>query len=298
MKKRNLSLILSGTVAILLSSCGGETEQSAPPQEEQAVIRPAEPLGFGDEGSQAYSVPSPNELFSIIKESKLPYKEGLINTESINYSTSKNQALNFGRLTADIAYTASYEKFQESMANFDNLRKIGSDLGIAYVFDEFMVNRVKDNMDNADSLEVISTNSYQRIIGMLEENEKASTLAIIAAGGFAESIYILTNLIGDYSENNEVIYRLADEKLVLENIVDYLTLHDDEDRVKEVISEMEAMTSIFMELSEEKISEEKTIKDHKVILGGSRVMMTEEQFNTLKEAATSFRNSFVNPSQS
>ena len=298
MKKRYLTLLLSGSVAVMMSSCGGETDQPALPQEEQTVIRPAEPLGFGDEGSQSYSVPSPNELFSIIKESKLPYKGGLINTESVNYSTSKTQALNFGRITADIAYTASYEKFQESMANFDNLRKIGDDLGISYVFDEFMVNRVKDNMDNADSLEVISTNSYQRIIGMLEENEKASTLAIIAAGGFAESIYILTNLIGEYSENNEVIYRLADEKLVLENIMDYLTLYSEEERVQEVITDMESMSSIFLGLNEEKVSEEKTIKDDKVILGGSQVMMSAEEFNTLKEAATTFRNSFANASQS
>ncbi len=298
MKKKYLTLLLSGSVAVMMSSCGGETEQPAPPQEEQTVIKPSEPLGFGDEGSQSYSVPSPNELFSIIKESNLPYKDGLINTESTNYSTSKTQALNFGRLTADIAYTASYEKFQESMANFDNLRKIGDDLGISYVFDEFMVNRVKDNMDNADSLEVISTNSYQRIIGMLEENEKASTLAIIAAGGFAESIYILTNLIGEHSENNEVIYRLADEKLVMENIMDYLELYKDEERVQEVISEMEPMTSVFMALSEEKVSEEKTIKEDKVILGGSRVIMTSEEFNALKEAATTFRNSFANASQS
>ena len=298
MKKRYLTLLLSGSVAVMMSSCGGETDQPAPPQEEQTVIRPAEPLGFGDEGSQSYSVPSPNELFSIIKESKLPYKDGLIYTESVNYSTSKTQALNFGRITADIAYTASYEKFQESMANFDNLRKIGDDLGISYVFDEFMVNRVKDNMDNADSLEVISTNSYQRIIGMLEENEKASTLAIIAAGGFAESIYILTNLIGEYSENNEVIYRLADEKLVLENIMDYLTLYSEEERVQEVITDMESMSSIFLGLNEEKVSEEKTIKDDKVILGGSQVMMSAEEFNTLKEAATTFRNSFANASQS
>jgi hypothetical protein len=153
-------------------------------------------------------------------------------------------------------------------------------------------------MDNADSLEVISTNSYQRIIGMLEENEKASTLAIIAAGGFAESIYILTNLIGEYSENNEVIYRLADEKLVLENIMDYLTLYSEEERVQEVITDMESMSSIFLGLNEEKVSEEKTIKDDKVILGGSRVMMSAEEFNTLKEAATTFRNSFANASQS
>ena len=269
-----------------------------PPQEEQPMIRQAEPIGFGEQGSTMYAVPSPNELFSIIKDSKLPFKEGLITTEAIKYSTSKEQALNFGRITADIAYTASYEKFQESMANFDNLRQVGDDLGISYVFDELMVNRVKNNMDNPDSLEIISASSYQQITSMMEENEKGSTLAIIAAGGFVESIYILTNLVGEYSEGSDVIQRLADEKLVMENITDYLSMYAEEDRVSEVLTELAPMVDVFNGLQEEKASEDRIGEDDKVILGGDRVIMTADEFNALKEAATNYRNSFANASQS
>ncbi len=300
MNKRYLKLLFVSSLTIVMAGCGGETEENkeAIPQDDQPVIHDATPVGFGDQGSSTYTVPSPNELFSIIKESKLPYREDLISTEPSIYTSSKDQALNFGRITADIAYTASYEKFNESMSNFENLRKIGDDLGISYVFDEIMVNRVKNNMNNADSLEVISTNSYQRIISMLEENEKGSTLAIIATGGYVESIYILTNLIGEYTANSPVIQRLADEKIVMENVMDYLKMYEDEDRVQEVMKELEPVSTLFLGLSEEKVSEDRKGEGNKMIFGGNRVIMNEADFNALKEAATNYRNSFANASQS
>jgi|APSaa5957512535_1039671.scaffolds.fasta_scaffold10162_4 hypothetical protein len=284
----------------MISSCGGETESNSQEADADSTVAEVETqsLGFDAQGGSSYAVPSPNELFSIIKDSHLPYVDGLVSTEQPNYETSKEQALNFGRLTADIAYTASYEKFQESITNFDNLRKIGNDLGISYVFDELLVNRFKSNMDNADSLEVISSGTYQSIIAQLEENEKGSTLAIIAAGGFVESIYLLTTLIGEYQDDDEIIQRLADQKLVMENVLDYLNLYAEEDRVIEVLEEVRGVSETFLNLEEEEVSESVDTEGGKVVLGGSRVIMTEAEFNTLKEAAASYRNNFANATKS
>ena len=284
----------------MISSCGGETESNSQEADADSTVAEVETqsLGFDAQGGSSYAVPSPNELFSIIKDSHLPYVDGLVSTEQPNYETSKEKALNFGRLTADIAYTASYEKFQESITNFDNLRKIGNDLGISYVFDELLVNRFKSNMDNADSLEVISSGTYQSIIAQLEENEKGSTLAIIAAGGFVESIYLLTTLIGEYQDDDEIIQRLADQKLVMENVLDYLNLYAEEDRVIEVLEEVRGVSETFLNLEEEEVSESVDTEGGKVVLGGSRVIMTEAEFNTLKEAAASYRNNFANATKS
>lgn len=299
MKKTLYNLLFLGSTILLLSACGEESkkkdsEESTPVEEE---VQETQEWGFSSQGGNTYSVPSPNELFGIIKQSDLPYQEGLVSTDAVNYTSSKIQALNFGRLTADIAYTASYEKFQESITNFDNLRKVGDDLGISYVFDELMVNRVKSNMDNADSLEVISSSSYQRIIAQLEENEKGSTLAIIAAGGFVESIYILSAMINEYDESNELVQRLADQKLVMENVLDYLNLYSDEPRIQEVMQEMQPISDIFLNLDEESSSNQMKEEGDKVVLSGSRILITADEFNDLKAAATGYRNSFSNPNQ-
>ncbi|NCG29525.1 MAG: hypothetical protein GWP27_03535 [Bacteroidetes bacterium] len=300
MKRRYISLLCSSSLLVMISSCGGETESNSQEADADSTVAEVETqsLGFDAQGGSSYAVPSPNELFSIIKDSHLPYVDGLVSTEQPNYETSKEQALNFGRLTADIAYTASYEKFQESITNCDNLRKIGNDLGISYVFDELLVNRFKSNMDNADSLEVISSGTYQSIIAQLEENEKGSTLAIIAAGGFVESIYLLTTLIGEYQDDDEIIQRLADQKLVMENVLDYLNLYAEEDRVIEVLEEVRGVSETFLNLEEEEVSESVDTEGGKVVLGGSRVIMTEAEFNTLKEAAASYRNNFANATKS
>jgi hypothetical protein len=287
-------LFTAGSLIATLASCSGDPKPEVNSVQQDTIIQ-EESMGFGfsDLAQTTYAVPSPNELFSIIKSSKLPFKENLVSTEPVNYTSSMTQALNFGRTTADIAYTASYEKFQESMQNFDNLRNIGNDLGISYVFDEFMVNRVKSNMDNPDSLEIISTGSYQSIISMLEENEKGSTLAIISAGGFVESIYILCNLI-EGNESDDIIQRLADQKLVMENVIAYLDMHSEEERVQQVLNDISPISDVYFNLDEEKISEEVTKKGDKNILGGSRVIMSSDELQKLKTASTNYRNSFSN----
>jgi hypothetical protein len=301
MKRPCIRLILPSVVALTLISCGGEntgTTETTAVDSTMIVEDKPEVWGFDATGGNSYQVPSPNELFAIIKESKLGYQEDLISMAPVNYTSSKIQALNFGRLTADIAYTASYEKFQESITNFDNLRKVGDDLGISYVFDEIMVGRVKSNMDNADSLEVISSSSYQRIISQLEEGEKGSTLAIIAAGGFIESIYILTSMVETYGEASPMIQRIADQKLVMENVLDYLNIFNEEPRIQEVQQELQSITDIYSMLAEESISEQKSEKGEKgarTILGGNRIIMTSDEFNDLKAATLEYRNSFTNP---
>lgn len=304
MKKHYLPLLLIGGLCFTLTACGGDGDNSgdtpAPADTIDAAADDSEQemLGFTSMTGNTYTVPSPNELFTIIKNSDIPYQDGLVSTESQKYSSSKDQALNFGRLTADIAYTASYEKFQESITNFDNLRKVGDDLGISYVFDEFMVSRVKSNMDNVDSLEIISSDSYQRIIAQLEEGEKGSTLAIIAAGGFVESIYLLSHMIGEYSEDDILTQRLADQKLVMENVLDYLHLFSDEPRVQEVLMELEGISDVFLKLDEVSVSPQKTeSEDHRTVLGGSKVIITADEFQELKDAATNYRNSFSNANQ-
>jgi hypothetical protein len=298
MKRPCIRLILPSVVALTLISCGGEntgTTETTAVDSTMIVEDKPEVWGFDATGGNSYQVPSPNELFAIIKESKLGYQEDLISMAPVNYTSSKIQALNFGRLTADIAYTASYEKFQESITNFDNLRKVGDDLGISYVFDEIMVGRVKSNMDNADSLEVISSSSYQRIISQLEEGEKGSTLAIIAAGGFIESIYILTSMVETYGEASPMIQRIADQKLVMENVLDYLNIFNEEPRIQEVQQELQSITDIYSMLAEESISEQKSEKGARTILGGNRIIMTSDEFNDLKAATLEYRNSFTNP---
>ena len=91
---------------------------------------------------------------------------------------------------------------------------------------------------------------------------------------------------------------LSEGKLVLENVIDYLNLYSDEDRVLEVLDELKPVSDIFLNLKEVNTEAKVNAENEKMIIGGSQINMTEAEFNSLKEAATNYRNNFANASQS
>ena len=91
--------------------------------------------------------------------------------------------------------------------------------------------------------------------------------------------------------------RLADQKLVMENVLDYLNLYSDEPRIQEVMQEMQPISDIFLNLDEESSSNQMKEEGDKVVLSGSRILITADEFNDLKAAATGYRNSLSNPNQ-
>ena len=91
MKKPLYNLLFLGSTVLLLSACGEESkkkdsEESTPVEEE---VQETQEWGFSSQGGNTYSVPSPNELFGIIKQSDLPYQEGLVSTDAVNYTVQK-----------------------------------------------------------------------------------------------------------------------------------------------------------------------------------------------------------------
>jgi len=302
MKRSALSLVLGcGFLAvILLNGCASESgSETTPPATVEGTEDENMETGFVNTdtwSSAVYMIPSPNEVFDLIKGSDLPYKEGLIDVSNSNYSGVKAQSLNFGRITADIAYTSVFEKYQESISNFEELRKLSNDLGISYVFDEILVDRIMNNMKNADSLAMISTSSYHQIIEMMEGNEKGETLALIAAGGFLESLYIVTNLVPEYEADNNTIQRIADQKYSYENLVEYLKQYEEDPNVSDVLKSMEPIGTVFGEIEKEDIQPSAIKEGDKVVIGGGKLLITKEQFDSLKKAATDLRNSFSSAS--
>ena len=106
-------------------------------------------------------------------------------------------------------------------------------------------------------------------------------------------VYLLSNLL-DGTNNEDLMQSLADQKLVLENVIAYLDMYNSEDRIKEVLAELRPISDVYLNLKEVKSSESISEKADKKILGGDKVMMTPEEFTKLKDAATNYRNSFSN----
>ncbi|MDG1476871.1 MAG: hypothetical protein P8Q14_06970 [Vicingaceae bacterium] len=285
--------LLVGLPLVMMTSCGGDD-----PVVEEAIEEVVEEVI--EENTTYYQIPSPDEMFGFIKESGLEFNGELLNdiANSDSYTDPKMQALNFGVYSADLAYTAAYQEFNESTKYFATIQKMSEPLGLNGAFDKSLIERAQANLDNADSLVAITNTSYFAIINYLENNEQGDRLGLIASAGWLETVYVTANTI-DYSKDKDAVERLADQKLTLDNLLDYLAKYESDASVAEVMAWLKDLESVFATLSDTEdesgsgLSLKKKDSGKMVLGGGSSISISEEQFNAIKEKVNEIRNNIV-----
>jgi hypothetical protein len=244
-----------------------------------------------------YQVPTPAEMMDFVKASGGDFKKEYLCTPEIynRYVDLKGKSMGMGIYIADLAYTASFSQFQESIKYFNVIVKMAEEVGVSNVFDDAMLNRIKNNLDNTDSLAVISDQSYYKIIAELEANDRGKIVAMVAAGGFLESLFITTQLVTKFDKDDPLMERIASQKLVYMNIMAYLDQYKEDQNVEWTISDMSSLNQIFMEISDNrrdtKFSEGKGGK--KVLGGVGGVYITEQEFEDLRYQVSFLRNAIT-----
>jgi len=286
-------------VVIGFSSCG---EEVSPEKEKIALETNSEDTVLLDmpelNPDMAYSVPTPNELFAVIKETGVLYDGTILNsTENIEkYSSKKIQALNFGVYFTDLAFASSFSENASILSYFGTIKILSDDLGISNALDAAIYEKVEANLENddADSLLFLSNETYFKAYSYLEENERGSTLALIVLGGWIESLYIMTNL-GEYEEGGNLVARIGEQKLTLENLMGFMMKYQDDSNVAEVMEELADIEELFWSFEEEEGDDVTTEQegDVYVLSGGSTIMVSSEQYEELKGLVAALRNDII-----
>jgi hypothetical protein len=293
---KNLRLILSLTaISFMVWGCSGGDEGAQKVENDEEVKKDT----IVEEGIKPfYQIPTPNELFTVIKEIGGKARTDLMNpvANSDKYSSSYEKGINFGVYSADLAYASAFEMGTTSLDYFKVIEKMGDDLGVSGAFDKTIFERVEQNLDNGDSLLSISNDTYFEAYSYLEENEKGAVLGLIVTGGWIESMYIVTNLVDKYSDTNPIIERIAGQKYTLENLLGYLYAYPEDENVGMAVAELEKINAIYSmmevtgELDATSIEKE---GDLNVISGGKSIKITKETFLELKALIKEIRESFV-----
>jgi hypothetical protein len=246
-----------------------------------------------------YSVPTPNELFNVLKTLNMPFNASLMNDPANleNYTESMSQALNFGVYSADLAMAASYNEGTNTLAYFKVIRKLGESLNINNAFDETVFKRIEENINSgqSDSLTILSNETYYDAYSYLEENQRGATLAMIVIGGWVESVHLLANS-GTFVEGSEFSKRLADQRLTMENLMGFLMQFQDDENVGIIMEELIPLDEFFMNLEVIEGDAISTTQEDGVyvLTGGSDVSMSAADFETLKTLVSDLRGSIIN----
>lgn len=295
MKNINLfiGLVTAGMTGFLASCSGGGDDEL-----QNVVVSDTATQNIVNEQPEVeYAVPTPNELFEIIKIQGGDQKVGLVNSldNRSNYVELKSKALNFGVYSADLAYMSCFGIGTEFLMYFKAIEEMGEELGISGAFDEELMDRIENNEGDTDSLFAISNETYYDSYLYLEENDKGVELCLIMAGGYIESLYIVCNLAEKFKEGDPVIEKIGDQKLVLENLLDFILQYSDDPMVSEVMDDLITLSEVFetsMEFEESGTSIDNN-NGKLVLSGGGSYKMTKNALEKITAKAKELRDNIT-----
>ncbi|PLX23523.1 MAG: hypothetical protein C0599_04310 [Salinivirgaceae bacterium] len=268
------------TIIFLFVACSGEKKSDQLKKEiqlKEAVQKDANQLEVSSK--MVYRVPTPIEFYMFFKNAGGEFnQQKLLAVENMNkYLSSKEKAIAFGMYASDLAYSAVYSQSQNTVSYFETGKKLADDLGITEGYGEDLMNRFKANLNNVDSLYDLTADSYWNVFNYLEDQDKTILLSYITVAGWIESLYQAFNAIEKYEEN-ELVHCIADQQYVVENLHAF---------INEVHKDKMQEDDVFLMVVD-------LVKAYELLYyNDENVVMTEEQFKSIKEVVVKSRNLLV-----
>jgi len=227
------------------------------------------------ERNMTYKLPSPVELYIILKTAKAPFNKEILNpTNKVSkYYTRESKAINFGIYASDLAYCSTFGKNQETFQYFKVAKQLADEIGLTKGFDENVAKRIDANINNSDSLYQLTSDSYFIATKQLDQDDQTNVLPYILTGGWLESVYVATNSVKKFSADNEIVNRIVDQQFLLENLLDYINSLENPEQYKNITDKLIQLQDIYITL-----------------LDNQDVIITEKQFNKLSKMVMVFRN--------
>ena len=238
--------------SLLLASCGESTDQKTTQPPVQTTLDSAEVARMKELEKIFFSIPSPMEMSSLIKEKGYQFDQNkLIATSNVDqYTGESRQAIMLGVYGADLSYTAIFDQKQMTMEYFAAAQKLARSMGVDGALTNDLIERLDKHQENRDSMLHIVSEAYADLNGYLKENQRIEVSAMIVAGGWIEALYLSTIYGNDGS--TDLRQRIAEQKYALNNLMSYLDKFGDTTSLKELRSDLKTIQDAYAGVGENK----------------------------------------------
>ncbi|MBI9053094.1 MAG: hypothetical protein JEY96_04720 [Bacteroidales bacterium] len=287
-------LIFFGSLSL---SCKSNVEKDDTTDIDSQAI--TDSLLASNESLVFYSFPSSQEMFSFIKkDAELVYRTDLVNsTDNFSkYIDTRSKNLALGIYLADLSYMTLFNKTSNSYDYLDVITKLSNDLRINLPFQKSFIERIKNNLNNEDSLANISDEYSTKIVDFLLQNNKDKILANITSASYIEGLYIALNLVEGYSDDNIVIRRIVEQKHSFTNLIKYAKKYHYDENTNTAIDLLTQIYNVFEKfdvIEESKSTIERDENNRMVLKGGKKIIISENEYNELKQIVTEVRNKII-----
>ena len=246
-----------------------------------------------------FAIPSPAELAAMIKVTGAKFDKAVMNPVSnvSKYTTVESKALNLGIFGADLSYASTFDQTQESMQYMNTCKKLADGLGITNAVNENTVKRLEKNVNNKDSLLQIISDTYMETDMYLKSNDRSSTAALVVAGGWIEGLYISVCVANNNKSNSEIMERVADQKVILENLSGLLESYKSDPAVTAVINDLAPLKAAFAKAGQTETASAEATTDEAAgkttLPEASETTMTPEVLADITKIATDIRSKII-----
>ena len=238
--------------------------------------------------------PSPSEMLEVIDFTNLEFDEKLPNPVDFadRYLDTRSMTLNLGVYTSDLAYCAAFGRHEKAIDLLEVIQNLTEKIHLSGANSQRLINRIRQNIESLDSLYQISNEAFIDVIQFCELNQRYNSMVLISSGAFIESLYLAIKMTGGYNQESYMIQHLADQKLVLDNLMARAESYTEDPDVSWTMEVLKPVKDIYdqLEQSEMKTTVKKDNPDHLVITGGKKIILSEEQYNKLLSTTIEIRN--------
>lgn len=289
------SLLPVALAALGLAACGGSNTDTPTDAGGAELV-------IGDENaadaSSMYQMPTPNELFTLVREMAGEGHKRMLNPASNvdRYVSMRSRAINFGIYSTDLVY-ASYFKLNVEVARYYlTTKKLGEGLGLASAFNDADFVRLESNLTRGDSLEVISNEAYMKAYEKLQNEKMGPTLALVLSGGWIESMHLVIRQIEAFGESEPLMARIAEQKVTLEHLLELMKPLEADAEVAPIYRELVKIRDIYDRVKVKRIPHREGSASGRMVLGEEvQIELTAEKYAELVKAVDGLRAEVTRP---
>jgi len=294
-KKILLFTVFTGLgILFTITSCTNNNKPQKTEFDSLSVKAEKTANGFG----ATFSAPSPRELFILFEDSDIKFNSELLpEPESYKNSlTTKSLNNSLGIYIADIAYLNMFNQYGLMTSYLESVFNIADELDLTGIYNEFDFKKIFKNMDNMDSLEVLSDDLYLTITNFMTETDNEANLCLVYYSSYIELLYLVLSPMDEYDKNSPTLQHIAMQGDGLKELYKYASNFNDNPDIESMLTDLAKINKIWdsAETTKKATHVSKTDDGKMSIGGGVTYKHTKEQFILLKHTVIDIRTKLIN----
>ena len=256
------TLMIGAIIAtVILGSCSATNDNSL--ENEMNQVKKSKVKVSKEEIDQLIqSFPSPIETSMIIQNAGNKFNsELLLPTKKIDrFVSSYDKAMAMGAYGGDMGYINIYEKSFVAAEFLAAIRLLSVDLEIDRFFDFEDMIRMAKSSSNIDSLQQMSTESFNSMEKYLREKGRNELSVLIVFGTWLEGSYIIS-YIAKGNMTDEMQNRVAEQKGSVKKIYEILEANSEDKYFANLARQIKPLNDLYEQVTIETIMREPEMKE-------------------------------------